>query len=58
MINYNEKDNFIPIDYSNHPNNQMYLFFQILCNEVNCSGNNLKKVEKGILSERIERKVL
>ena len=55
MINYNEKNNFIPIDY---PNNQVYFFFQILYNEVNYSGNNLKKIEKGILSERIERKVL
>jgi len=58
VINYNEKNNFIPIDYLNHPNNQIYLFFQILYNEVNYSGNNLKKVEKGKLSERIERKVL
>jgi len=55
VVNYNEKKILFPIDYSN---NQIYLFFQILYNEVNYSGINLKKVDKSKLSERIERKVL
>jgi hypothetical protein len=58
VINYNGKNIFIPIDDSNHPNNQAYFFFQILYNEVNYSGDNLKKIEKDNLAEKIERKVL